>query len=198
VIVAKFTEGAWLTVLAIPGLILLMSGVRRHYETILRETECRRPANLNGLRPPIAVLPLQRWSKVAEEALRFAYTLSREVSVLHIMPEDEQTPPKEGDFMSAWKEYIESPAAQAAFTPPELVILRSPYRLVLTPIFEHILELERQYPDRLIAVLVPELVERQCYYYVLHNQRAAALKLILYLKGTGRIIVINVPWYLDS
>jgi amino acid transporter len=32
VIVAKFTEGAWITVLAIPGLMVLMSAVRSHYD----------------------------------------------------------------------------------------------------------------------------------------------------------------------
>jgi hypothetical protein len=41
-------------------------------------------------------------------------------------------------------------------------------------------------------------VERRWYYYFLHNQRAAALKTLLYLKGTHRIIVINVPWYLHA
>jgi hypothetical protein len=47
-------------------------------------------------------------------------------------------------------------------------------------------------------VLVPELVERRWYYYLLHNQRVTALKVVLYTKGNGRIIVINVPWYLRS
>jgi hypothetical protein len=50
----------------------------------------------------------------------------------------------------------------------------------------------------LISVLVPELVERRWYYYLLHNQRATALKVLLYAKGNRRIIVINVPWYLRS
>jgi hypothetical protein len=49
-----------------------------------------------------------------------------------------------------------------------------------------------------VAVLVPELVERRWLYYLLHSQRATALKLILYHKGDRRIIVINVPWYLTS
>jgi hypothetical protein len=97
-----------------------------------------------------------------------------------------------------WDEYIEKPAVQAGFAPPELVLLRSPYRLVLTPIVEYILELEHVHPKRLISVLVPELVERRWYYYLLHNQRATALKVILYIRGNGRIVVINVPWYLRS
>ena len=46
-------------------------------------------------------------------------------------------------------------------------------------------------------VIIPELVERRWYHYLLHNHLATALKLILYAKGDVRIIVINVPWCLS-
>ncbi|HVH86130.1 MAG TPA: hypothetical protein VM912_05355, partial [Terriglobales bacterium] len=198
VVVAKFTEGAWITVLAIPALIVLMTAVHRQYEKIRRETECRRPAHLRGIDPPIVVLPLLRWSKVAEKALRFAYTLSREVCVLHIAAEDDQGEQAKDDLIADWNQFVEKPAVQTGLPAPELVILRSPYRLVMTPILDYVLDLERKRPDRMISVLVPELVERRWYYYLLHNQRATALKVMLYLKGDRRIIVINVPWYLKS
>lgn len=32
----------------------------------------------------------------------------------------------------------------------------------------------------------------------MHNHRAQALKFLLLLKGNPRIMVINVPWYLDK
>ena len=198
VLVAKFTEGAWITALAIPGLVLLMWLTRSHYARILRETKSVVAANLTGLVPPIVILPLERWSKVAEKALRFAYTLSREVRILHVVPEAEPGPEDKDELAEVWADYIEKPAVQAGFVPPQLVVLRSPFRLVMTPIVEYILEVERKHPDALISVLVPELVERKWYYYLLHNQRSTALKIFLYVKGTGRIIVINVPWYLKA
>jgi amino acid transporter len=197
VIVAKFTEGAWITVIAIPGLIMLMTCVRRHYDMIEEETALRRSANLKDISRPIVVLPLQRWSRVAEKALRFAYVLSRDLWVLHIQGEGEPNQPAADALINSFEEYIEKPALQAGYTPPELVVLRSPYRFVITTIFQYILEVERKHPDRQIAVLVPELIERRWYYHFLHNQRANALKLMLYLKGNRRIIVINVPWYLQ-
>jgi hypothetical protein len=179
-------------------LILLMFMIHRHYQTIRDETDCHRPAHLKDIVPPIVVVPLQHWSKVAEKALRFAYTLSRNLVVLHIVPEDEQNTRSKDELVSVWDKYIEKPAVQAGLTPPELVVLRSPYRLVITPIFQYILELERKHPERSISVLLPELVERRWHYFLLHNQRATALKVILYAKGNGRIIVINVPWYLRA
>ncbi|MCU1332127.1 MAG: Amino acid permease [Candidatus Angelobacter sp.] len=196
VIVAKFVEGAWITVVAIPGLIMLMISVRKHYDMIEEETALRRPANLKNITHPIVVLPLQRWSRVAEKALRFAYTLSRELRVLHIQGEGEPNQRAADALINSWEEYVEKPALQAGHTPPELVVLPSPYRFVITPIFQYVLEVERKHPDRHVAVLVPELVERRWYFHLLHNQRANALKVMLYLKGNRRIIVINVPWYL--
>jgi hypothetical protein len=198
VIVAKFTEGAWITVITIPGMIALMYAVRHHYDKIQRETDSRNPAQLKGIQSPIVVLPLQRWSRISEKALRFAYTLSRDILVLHIAPEGDTEPQAKDELVGLWDEYVERPAVQAGHRPPELVVLRSPYRLVITPILEYILELERKHPNRSISVLVPEMVERRWLNYLLHNQRATALKLTLYARGNGRIIVINIPWYLRS
>ena len=47
-----------------------------------------------------------------------------------------------------------------------------------------------------VAVLLPELVERQWYQYFLHNQRARILAASLLTQGTHRIVIVNVPWYL--
>jgi hypothetical protein len=197
VIVAKFTEGAWITVLAIPGLMLLMSAVHRHYQTMIRETASHEPAHLKDIVPPVVVIPLQRWSRLAEKAMRLAYTMSEDVFVLHIVSEDEgeDNNRAQSELAGVWHDYVERPAVKAGFKPPELVVLRSPYRLVITPIFKYILELENRHHNRLVSVLVPEIVERKWYYYLLHNQRATALKVILYTKGNGRIVVISVPWY---
>jgi hypothetical protein len=56
--------------------------------------------------------------------------------------------------------------------------------------------IERKNPDRTIAVLLPELVERKWYQYFLHNQRARILAARLLTQGTHRIVIVNVPWYL--
>jgi amino acid transporter len=198
VIVAKFTEGAWLTVLAIPGLVWLMSAVHDHYERMEREAESQGPAHLKDIPRPIVILPLQGWDKVSEKALQFAYTISQDLVVVHITPKDQDGTPFTDQLIRVWENFVEKPAREAGFKPPELVILHSPYRLVTTPIFRYVLEMESKHPDRQIAVLVPEIVEWRWYYYFLHNQRATALRVLLYAKGTGRIIVISVPSYMRS
>jgi hypothetical protein len=200
VIVAKFGEGAWIATVAIAGLVLLMAVVHRHYERILQETSTQSPARLSGIAPPMVVVPMQRWSRVAEKALRFAYALSQDILVVHITVDQSgntQTQTK-GDLVDKWAEWVEHPAAQAGLARPQLVVLQSPYRFVTTSIVEYILELERIHPDRLISVVLPELVERRWVYYLLHNQRTTLLKIMLYLKGNDHTIVADVPWYLSA
>jgi amino acid transporter len=198
VVVAKFTEGAWLTVLVIPALFALMAAVHRQYQRIETETAQDDPLQLDHLAAPLVVVPLLRWSRVANKALRFAYTLCHDVTVLHIVPEEDPDKKAEDNLTDAWKEKIEQPAVAAGFNPPKLVLLHSPYRFVITPMLDYILDLERDNPNRTIAVVIPELVEHHWWYYLLHNQRAAALKVMLYLKGSGRIVVVNVSWHLEK
>ena len=97
-----------------------------------------------------------------------------------------------------WNRLVSEPCAQAGGTPPNLVTLASPYRLVIKPILDYVLKMEKENPDRQIAVVVPELVERHWYHYPLHNQRAELLKAMLLLQGSRNIVLINVPWYIKA
>src|SRR5215468_6372779 len=191
VLIAKFTEGAWITVLLIPGLILTMRLVKRHYDHVAEEIEYSAPLNTRRLTPPLVVITIDRWSRIANKALRFAITISPDVQALHV--EYDQA----SDMLAShWRELAEEPAHRAGLAVPRLVVLKSPYRFVIRPILDYVLDLERSNPGRQIAVLTPELVERRWYLNLLHNHRAAALKALLLFQGDRRITVINIPWYL--
>jgi amino acid transporter len=191
VLVAKFAEGAWITVMLIPLLLLGMVMVRRHYDHVVEAIASPSPLVLKDFRPALVVVPIQRWSIVAKKAVSFALTISPEVIGLQIGCEDTD------DLKADWASYVEQPVMEIGLAVPKLVVLSSPYRFVLMPIVDYVLELHQKDPTRQIAVVIPELVERHWYYYLLHNQRAAALKALLYVKGNQQIAVVNVPWYLD-
>jgi hypothetical protein len=190
VAVVKFMAGAWIVVLLVPSLVALMLAVRRHYRRIERET-APRGLKLNDLREPLVIVPIIAWNSIAENALRVALSLSREVEVLHVESEDSGKSLKE-----LWPSCVEQPAREAKQAIPRLTVLKSPFRFVVQPILDHVLEVERKNPNRTIAVLLPELVERQWYQYFLHNQRARILAARLLLQGEHRIVIVNVPWYL--
>jgi amino acid transporter len=192
VLVAKFVQGAWITVLLIPGLLLAMGLVRRHYHYVLLEVRSATPLDLNDLTPPLVILPIQGWNRVVKKALRFALKISPHVRAVHV-----DCGEGSAVFCGEWSLYVEEPAKQAGVATPQLAVLPSPYRLILSPIVDYVLEAERANPGQQIAVLIPELVERHWYHYLLHNKRASVLKALLLLRGNQRIVVINVPWYLD-
>jgi hypothetical protein len=194
VLTAKFAEGAWITVLLIPTMLVLMVWVHRHYEKAAAEVATQDPADFKNLQDPIVITPIANWSQVTRKALRFAYTLSREIHAVHISAGDET----ENSFCKDWARFADAPARAAGLPPPELVVIDSPYRLLLTPILNYILEVETKNPGRQIAVLLPEMIERHWFHYFLHNQRAEILKTWLLLKGNQRIVLVNVPWYLRA
>ena len=187
----KFMAGAWMVVILVPSLVVVMLAVGRHYRKIDRETAAPGNLKLDNLQEPIVIVPIIEWSSIAESALRFAMTLSREVEVLHIESEDSSN-----SLKRVWASRVEEPARAAKQTVPRLTVLKSPFRFVVQPIIDHVLEIERQNPDRTIAVLLPELVERHWYQYFLHNQRAETIAARLLTQGTHRIVIVKVPWYL--
>jgi hypothetical protein len=123
--------------------------------------------------------------------LRFALKLSDEIEAVHIDTEEEHN-----DLEQVWQRDVAGPIAEAGLAVPKLVCLPSPYRFVLAPLVDYILQLESQFPDRQIAVLVPQLIVKRWWQAPLHNQRAQLLKLLLIMRGNQRISIINIPWYL--
>jgi len=91
-----------------------MSAVYQHYERIEREAESQGPAHRDIPRP-IVILPLQRWGRVSEKALQFAYTLSRDLVVVHIAPENQDGVPFTGKLTRVWEDFIDKPRAGSWF-----------------------------------------------------------------------------------
>jgi hypothetical protein len=191
VAIAKFSEGAWITLAIIPALLFLLVAIRRHYHAVTKQISSPSSLELCDLKQPTVIVPIEDWNRVAKKALRFALTLSNDVQVLHI---DSGAEPN--TLQKAWPELVEEPARKSGRIPPRLVIIKSPYRVVVGPILSYVRQVERRNPDRQIAVVVSELVEQRWFQYLLHNQRAQVLTALLTLDGDDRIVVINVPWYM--
>jgi amino acid transporter len=192
VLIAKFTEGAWIVVVLIPAMILTMRAVKYHYDRVERETAATGPINTKSLGEPIVIIPVEHWSVVSEKALRFAWQFTHDIRILHVECGDTET------LCRDFPNLVEKPATAAGLPVPQLVLLKSPFRFIVRPILNYALELERSHPDTTIAVLIPELVESRWYYFLLHNNRSQVLKAMLLFSGNERTTVINIPWYLKD
>jgi hypothetical protein len=190
---SKFVEGAWIILVAIPGILLLMRAVRRHYDRAERELASPYPLPTAKIRPPMVVVPIEGWSKITQKALRFALTLSSEIIAVQVSTSDEPH-----DLEKQWRTLVENSVREARLPVPRLKVLRSPYRVVIHPTVDYIHQLEREHPDREIAVVIPQLVEKHWYEYFLHRRRGGLLAALLLLEDEPRINIVNIPWHLQA
>ena len=190
VLISKFSEGGWVTLIIVPGLMGLFYAVRRHYIRVAQVIRSHTPLNFDQMRTPVVLVPVRGWSRITLKALRFALNISDEIYGVYVDS-------GEGSAYTSeqWKKYVLDPAKLAGKVLPELVTLPSPYRRVFGPLMDFIDQLELKYPDRQIVVLIPSLVEAKWYHYFLHNQRALLLQASLRLRADPRVIAVTVPWY---
>ena len=192
VLVAKFAEGAWITALLIALMIVAMRSVKRHYARVARETALDRPIAPADILEPIVILPVDQWNRLTEKALSFALSMSNDIRCVHVQVGEDPD-----RICEVWEKDVAAPLREAGKCVPKLDVLRSPYRYVLQPVVDYVLKVEEQSDVRKVCVLVPELVVLHWWENLLHNRRADLLKVILLLRGNRRIIVVNVPWYLE-
>jgi amino acid transporter len=192
VLVSKFMEGAWITVLLLPALLVLFVSVRAHYKAVGREVATTEPLDADRLEPPVVLLPIRGWSGITRKALRFALKISPQIYAMHIA-DDEKTM---GELEDTWEQRVRQPAIAAGLPPPKLTIVYSPYRRMYGPLKQVLGDLQHAHPGRDIAVIIPEIVSTRWYHFFLHNQTAAVIKAQLLFSGFRQVIVINVPWYL--
>ena len=192
VLVAKFMDGAWITALLIAAMVLLMRAVKSHYVRVDKDVALDRPIVPAEVTEPIVVLPIDNWSRITEKALSFALSMSNDIRCLHV-----QTVEEPDEICRDWEKNVAEPLRAAGKCVPKLEILQSPYRYVLGPVVDYVLNAEKQTNFHKICVLVPELVVRHWWENLLHNRRADLLKVMLLMRGNRRIIVINIPWYLE-
>jgi amino acid transporter len=193
VLVAKFIEGAWVTAVLIPALLLLMMAVKRYFVRVEDEILTQEPLEIAPVKPPLVVLPIYRWSKLIQKALQFALTISADIHVVHVCREDQKEQLKD-----EWARLVEEPARRAGLPVPKYVEVASPYRLVITPVVDYVLMLQVENPDRQIVLIVPELIELHWYHYFLQSNRGELMKGLMLLRGNQNIAIINLPWYLTG
>jgi amino acid transporter len=192
VLIAKFVEGAWITVIFIPFLIYFFVVVRRHYHRVTTVTTCPAPVTPTGhTAHPIAVVPIDRWSSITKQGLEFASRLSSEVIAVHVEPDEHSELLRED-----WERYVLTPFRAVGDPPPRLVMLPSPYRFIIVPLVQYVVDLSAKHPDRRIVVVIPELVEGHWYEYFLHNQRGRWLEWSLLVRGNERIFTVIAPYYI--
>jgi amino acid transporter len=199
IIIAKFMEGAWITILVIPGVILLLTVIKRYYVELDAQLREQGPIDVRGMQPPVVLVVSESWNRLTDRALHFAMRLSPDVAAVHLTalagPEVHEN---RQELRRQWAQDVEKPVQEAGLRPPQLVLLKAPYRRIQAPLLQLIEATRQDHPNRLIAVLIPEVVKEHWWQHLLHTHRARRLRSALLQYGGSRVIVINILWYLEE
>jgi len=192
---AKFVEGAWIVLLAIPAAIGLLVAIRRHYASVDRQVTARGPFELGEVDPPTVLVAYEERNRLSDRAIRFAMTLSPDVIAVHLL---RLSGPEEHENVVALRQRFEAeiaaPIAATGRTPPRLVLLPAPFREIDGPMLELVERIDEATPGRSVAILVPELVLRHWWQRPLHGRRATRLRNALVAHAGPRVMVVSSPW----
>ncbi len=197
ILVAKFSEGAWLTILVIPLTLLLLRLIHRYYRALERQVlvGSRRCMDLTDHAPPVVLIPLERWDRMAQRCLQVATRLSPDVVALHLT--DLQGPDEaehQTRLRSDWARFVGAPAAAAGLPQPRLMIQSSPYRSLLAPLLREMGAIRGQWPNRPVLVVLSEFTGGRWWEAALHTRRSQRLRTRLLVHGGPDVSVLMVPW----
>jgi amino acid transporter len=199
ILLAKFAEGAWITALAIPLVLLLFWSIHHYYHKLKTQISVHRPIDLDDNPRPLVVVPMKQWDRPTEKALRFALWLSTDVIAIHLSNlTGEEAAEDDRNIRETWRRNIEFPARGHGSPTPRLLLAKTPYRRFLNPLLTEIDRLKNEYPNRLIAIVVPEIIETHWWEFLLHRRKAAKLRAALLHRNDHRVIVVDVPWYIED
>jgi amino acid transporter len=162
ILLGKFTEGAWLTVIVIPSAMLLLRLIHRYYDDIDRHVLAgsKRLIDLREHAPPIAFVPIKRWDGLARKAVAYALRISPEVTGLHVTTlEGPEADTAHTRLRQEWRQFVELPARRAGLPLPRLVMVQSQYRSVVAPLLRAVEQANAHLPGRPVVIVLPELVD---------------------------------------
>jgi hypothetical protein len=189
--ISKFLEGAWISVLVIPGFMWIFLKIRTHYLGVSEQLTMRGlPPSLRPFPRPRVVVPVSGVHRGMVDAVNFARSISDHITAIFI---DIDPGPDEETLRKRWNEW---------FPDVDFVVVPSPYRSVVEPLLSFLERTDFEHHDGQQAVLVlPELIPASSWHEYLHNQSADEIKKALLFQrrqsGLQRII-IDVPYHLRN
>jgi amino acid transporter len=178
--VTKFREGAWLVILIIPALVAMFEAIHGHYRELARQLSLED----FGVPPRLArhrvIVPISGVHRGTVAALRYARALSADITAVYVSTDAAAAEAVQRKW-GLWGSGV------------RLVILDSPYRLLIEPVLDYVQDVARtRQPNEVITIVVPQFVPRRRWHDLLHSQTAVLLRLALLFQRD--IVITNVPY----
>ena len=181
--VFKFKDGAWVVVILIPVLVAIFASIHRHYQGVAKLLSLENFGSVPHIQRHRVLLPIGGVHRGTLTALRYATSLSDDVTAVHISIDPDETE-RIREKWEIWGEGV------------RLVIIDSPYRLFLEPLLDYIEEIDQQrQPNELITIVVPQFVSRRKLGNLLHTRTADTLRKVLIFQKD--IVITDVTYQVD-
>lgn len=176
----KFSEGAWLIVVALAVMLYIFTRIRRHYDYLAKELSVTPDDKLVDVSTTVLLL-VPRLHRGILQAIAYSRGITKDVRAVHVMID----PTNIGQIKSDWNRF-------GADIP--LVILESPFRSLIQPIIDYVDQTLEEDPHMMVTVIVPQAVPKYWWQSVLHTNAAVALKIAL--AGRKNVVITNVRYFL--
>jgi len=180
----KFTSGAWVVLIVIPSLVVFFFAIHRHYQGLARAL------SLDAFGPPVRVdrhrviLAVSGVHRGTVAGLHYARSLSEDVTAVYVATDPEAATAVQEKW-GYWGAGV------------RLVILDSPYRLLIEPLLGYVRELAaRRQPNEVMTIVVPQFVPEQGWHNILHAQTAIMLRFALLFQPG--VVITSVPYQVKT
>jgi len=184
VLATKFTQGAYMAIIAMLLLFILMKAIKRHYSRVSTELRVEDDVQMALPARTHAIVLVSKIHKPTLRAISYARaTRPSSIEAITVSADADET-----EALRLQWEKMEIPIP--------LRVLGSPYREIVRPIMDHVKSIHREGPRDVVTVFIPEYVVGHWWEQLLHNQ--SALRLKSRLLFTPGVMVTSVPWQLES
>jgi amino acid transporter len=181
--VTKFKDGAYVVVIITPLLILGFYTIHHHYKGLAAQLSLDNGMATNRVVRNRVIMPIGGVHKGTLTALKYARTLSTDITALHISMDPAETEKIETKW-TKWGDGV------------RLVVLRSPYREFMEPLLEYVKQLSQELaPNEVITIVVPQFNPRRVWTRFLHTRTAETLRKSL--LNLDNIVILEVPYQVN-
>lgn len=178
--ITKFKDGAWIVIILTPTLVLIFFSIHHHYKQLASQLSLENELNHIHASHNRVIIPISGVHQGTLAALRFARTLSEDITVVHVSI-DAAEADKIRKKWEIWGEGI------------RLVILNSPYRLLVEPLLEYLARLEAvRRPNEILTIVVPQFKPPFGWQNLLHMRTADTLRKVL--LNQEDVVIVEVPY----
>ncbi|MCE1253060.1 MAG: APC family permease [Anaerolineae bacterium] len=180
----KFQDGAWVVVILIPAIIGCFYLIHRHYKIVARNLSLEH----YGAPPRVVrhrvIIPLAGVHRGSLAALRYARKLTDDITAVHVSIDPVETE----RLYHKWEHYGDG---------VRLVILESPYRVLMNPLLDYIDHMYAQcQSNEVITIVVPQFIPEHSWTGFLHTRTADNLRrALLHHK---EIVITEVPYQIEQ